>query len=141
MTMNYLALIVEDEDFLIRALQDNLTPRGCRIAIAHDGEEALAYLATHTPDIIVLDLLMPKRDGFYVLSQMKETDKWKDIPVLVLSNLGEPHDIQKAMDLGADDYFVKSHNTIIEVINRIMDMLEKNKANSPPTNKKRSNHA
>ena len=140
MTTNYLILIVEDEDFLIRVLQDNLIPRGCRVAIAHDGEEALSYLTTHTPDIIVLDLLMPKRDGFYVLEQVKKTKKWEHIPVFVLSNLGEPHDIQKAMNLGADDYFVKSHNTIIEVINRIMEILEKNKSDSPRNSKKTNNH-
>ncbi len=123
----YNLLIVEDEEYLIRVLRDNLTPRGCNVAFVRDGDEVIAYLENHTPDIVILDLLMPKHDGFYVLDAMKKNEKWKLIPVFVLSNLGEPQDIQRALNLGADDYFVKSHNTIFEVITRIMQILEKHK--------------
>ncbi len=128
-------LIVEDEEYLARALQDNLVPRGCLIDIADNGEKALEYLSHNIPDLVVLDLVMPRRDGFYVLQHIKDNEVWKHIPVFILSNLGETDDIKRAMDLGADDYFIKSHNTILEVITRIMQLLEK-KATTPDRHKK-----
>ena len=122
-------LIVEDEDYIVRVLQDNLAPRGCKIDVARDGQKAVEYLKEHpAPDLILLDIVMPNRDGFYVLQQVKESTNWKDVPVFVLSNLGETEDVQRAMDLGANEYFVNSHNTILEVVNRIMAILETKKS-------------
>ncbi len=132
-----LILIVEDEDYIVRVLQDNLAPRGCLIDVVRDGQKAVEYLKEHAaPDLILLDLLMPNRDGFYVLQQVKENEKWKDIPVFVLSNLGETADVHRAMELGANDYFVKSHNTILEVVNRAMNILETKKSPSAAEEKK-----
>lgn len=116
-------LIAEDEDFLIRSLKDNLEAEGCTVDIARDGEEAIAKVEKKKPDIILLDLLMPKRDGFYVLEEIKNNPKWKLIPVIVLSNLGEDTAIKRAMEMGADDYFVKSQHPIEEVIEKIKDYL------------------
>ncbi|MDP3778652.1 MAG: response regulator [bacterium] len=127
-----LILIVEDEDYIVRVLQDNLAPRGCLIDVVRDGQKAVEYLKEHAaPDLILLDLIMPNRDGFYVLQQVKENEKWKDIPVFVLSNLGETEDVHRAMELGANDYFVKAHNTILEVVNRAMSILESKKPAIP----------
>ena len=120
--MNHI-LIAEDEDFLIQTLKDNLNVEGCTVDIAKDGEEAVKKIGKKKPDLILLDLLMPKKDGFYVLEELKKNPKWKLIPVIVLSNLGEDTAIKRAMEMGADDYFVKSQHPIEEVIEKVKDYL------------------
>jgi DNA-binding response OmpR family regulator len=120
--MNHV-LIVEDEDFLIRTLQDNLNVEGCAVDVARDGEEAIARVSKKKPDIILLDILMPKKDGFFVLEELKKNPEWKLIPVIVLSNLGEDTEIKKALEMGANDYFVKSQHPIEEVIEKVKDYL------------------
>ena len=128
-------LIVEDEDFLIQALKDNLGAEGCTVDIAKDGEEAVKMVEKKKPDLILLDILMPKRDGFYVLEELKKNPKWKLIPVIVLSNLGEDTAIKRAMGMGADDYFVKSQHPIEEVIEKAKDYLEGRKTVKPSSQK------
>jgi len=118
-------LIIEDEDFLIRALDDNLIAEGCTVDIAKNGEEGIDKIAINKPDIILLDLLMPKRDGFYVLEEIKKNPDWKSIPIIVLSNLGEDMAIKRAMDMGADDYLIKSQHPIEEVIKKVKDYLKR----------------
>ena len=117
-------LIVEDEEFLSLALKDNLTAEGSTVDIAANGDEAVEHIRKKKPDLILLDLLMPKRDGFYVLEEVKKNPEWKLIPVLVLSNLGGDAEIKRALEMGADDYFVKSQHPIEEVIEKIKDYLE-----------------
>jgi DNA-binding response OmpR family regulator len=121
-------LIVEDEDFLIRALEDNLVAEGCTVDIAKNGEEALKKIRKKMPSLILLDILMPKSDGFYVLQGIKKNPEWKLIPVIVLSNLGEDAVIKRALEMGADDYLVKSQHPIQEVIEKVKDYLEGRKA-------------
>lgn len=121
--MNHI-LIVEDEEFLVRTLQDNLVSEGFKVDAAMDGEEALSKLAKDKPDLILLDLLLPKKDGFYVLNQVKQNPEWKLIPVIVLSNLGGDTEIKKALEMGADDYFVKSQHPIQEVVEKVKDYIE-----------------
>jgi OmpR family response regulator RpaB len=120
--MNHI-LIVEDEDFLVRALKDNLTAEGCTIDVAANGEEALARVQSHHPDLILLDLLMPKENGFYVLEGVRKNPEWKLIPIIVLSNLGGDAEIKQALAMGANDYFVKSQHPIEEVIEKIKEYL------------------
>lgn len=121
--MNYI-LIAEDEEFLAQALQDNLETEDYEVAIARNGEEAIERIHRRRPDLILLDLLMPKRDGFYVLEEIKKNTAWKSIPVIVLSNLGEDTVINRALEMGADDYFVKSQHSIDEVIGKVKKYLE-----------------
>lgn len=118
-TRNILILIVEDEAFLAKALQDNLQAVGYASSVVFDGEEALERIKTERPDLILLDLLLPKRDGFFVLAKLKENPEWAKIPVVILSNLGGDADIKRALELGADDYLVKSQHSIDEVMNKI----------------------
>ena len=117
-------LIVEDESFLTMALKDNLITEGCTVDVAEDGSEAIEKIRKKKPDLILLDILMPKKDGFYVLGEIKNNPEWKLIPVIVLSNLGEDITIKRALEMGADDYFVKSQHTIQEVIEKVKDYLE-----------------
>ena len=117
-------LVAEDEEFLIRALKDNLEAEGCTVDTAVNGEEAMERLRSRRPDIILLDLLMPKKDGFSVLEEVKKSSEWRLIPVIVLSNLGGDAEIKRALELGADDYFVKSQHPIEEVIEKVKEYLE-----------------
>ncbi len=117
-------LIVEDEEFLVRSLKDNLEVEGCSVDVAVNGEEAIERVKANQPDIVLLDLLMPKKDGFYVLEELKKNPTWKLIPVIVLSNLGGDEEIKKALEMGADDYFVKSQHPIEEVIEKVKEYLE-----------------
>lgn len=121
-------LIVEDENFLVQALEDNLTAEGYAVDIARDGEEAVKKIGKKEPSLVLLDLLLPKKNGFFVLEEIKKNPKWKLIPVIVLSNLGEDGVIKRALEMGADDYFVKSQHPIQEVIEKVKDYLEGRKA-------------
>jgi DNA-binding response OmpR family regulator len=116
--MSYI-LVVEDEDFLARVLRDNLTLEGYEIDVATDGEQALEKIRAKQPSLILLDLLLPKKDGFQVLEELKANPDLKLIPVVVLSNLGSDADIKRALAIGADDYFVKSQHPIAEVVERV----------------------
>lgn len=105
-------LVVEDDKFLANAFRVKLGKEGYETKIALDGDEAIEQLATFTPDLIILDLLLPKKDGFEVLKEIKARDVWKSIPVLIASNLGQKEDIERGMNLGAIDYIVKSDLTM-----------------------------
>jgi len=125
--MNHI-LIAEDEEFLVRTLEDKLVAEGCTVDIAKNGEEAVEKIGKNKPDLILLDILMPKKDGFYVLEEMKKNPDWKLIPVIVLSNLEDNTSIKRALEMGADDYFVKSQHSIQEIIEKVKDCLEGRKA-------------
>lgn len=112
-------LVVEDEDFLSQVLKDNLSLEGYKVETAVDGEDALEKIQESKPSLILLDLLLPKIDGFQVLEELKSSPDFKLIPVIVLSNLGADTDIKRALSLGADDYFVKSQHPIAEVVERV----------------------
>lgn len=116
-------LIVEDEEFLVQVLKDNLEAEHCVVDTAATGEEAVERMRKSRPDLILLDLLMPKKDGFYVLEETKKNFEWRLITVIVLSNLGDDTNIKRALEMGADDYFVKSQHPIEEVIEKVKEYL------------------
>lgn len=120
--MNHV-LVVEDEDFLVRALKDNLVSEGHTVAVAMDGEAVFDELKKKKPSIILLDLLLPKKNGFDVLKEIRQSPEWQLIPVIILSNLGEDSEIKRALDLGANDYFVKSQHPIQEVIEKVREYI------------------
>lgn len=116
-------LVVEDDKFLANAYRIKFSKAGYEIKIASDGQDAIDSLETFTPDVILLDLIMPVKDGFTVLEELKKNDKWKNIPVLVASNLGQKEDIDKSMALGAADYIVKSQMPINDILVKINNVL------------------
>ncbi len=128
--MNHI-LIVEDEDFLIRVLQDNLATESFTTDVARDGYEAMDKIRRDRPALVLLDLLLPKKDGFEVLEEIKKNPDLKLIPVIVLSNLGGDADLKRALSLGADDYFVKSQHPITEVVEKVKEYMEGGKAVKP----------
>ncbi len=121
--MNHV-LIVEDEDFLVRALKDNLVSEGYTVSVATDGEAVFDEIKKKKPSLILLDLLLPKKNGFDVLQEIRSNPEWRLIPVVILSNLGEDSEIKRALELGANDYFVKSQHPIQEVMEKVQEYLQ-----------------
>lgn len=120
-------LVVEDEEVLLRAIYLSLHGEGYTVATATDGESALNMANRLKPDVILLDLLLPKMDGFEFLKKIKAIPSLKNIPVIVLSNLGDDADISKAKKLGAVDYFVKADTDLAVLSKKIKAILSQNK--------------
>lgn len=115
-------LIAEDEKLLRRAYSDGLHSAGFTVTLAEDGEEALALLHSKTPDLILLDLLMPKMSGYQVLKTIKADVALKNIPIIVLSNLGRPTDPQELAIIGNTKFVVKSDCSLKELTELIRSM-------------------
>jgi len=120
-------LLVEDDKFLSTALDDKLTREGFTVIKALNGQEAITKIRSQQPDLILLDIIMPQKNGFEVLAEIKLDETFKHIPVIVLSNLGQEADIKKAQDLGAVDYIVKSDVEMKIVVEKIKAELAKAK--------------
>ncbi|MDQ3099375.1 MAG: response regulator [bacterium] len=114
-------LVAEDDAFLIKVYGAKLSKEGFEVKIAKDGSEVAMLLQDFTPDIMLIDLIMPKKDGFSVLEELKAQEKYKNIPILVTSNLGQPEDKQKALNLGAIEYLVKSDTPLAMIIEKIQE--------------------
>src|SRR3989344_1705671 len=118
-------VIVEDEKILLKILEEKFREEKFEVFSAMDGEEALVVIKDASPDIIVLDIILPKKDGFKVLEELKLDVKLKQIPVMVLSNLGQEEEINKALSLGAAGYLVKTQYPIKEVVEKVKDQIAK----------------
>lgn len=116
-------LIVEDDALMGNLLLDVLNRANFSPTLAKDAPEALQYLTENTPDIILLDIILPGINGFDFLQRIKQQDATKKIPVLILSNLGDKTDIEKGKKLGATDYFVKANITPREIVQKIKDVI------------------
>ena len=116
-------LVVEDDKFLRELINRKLQSENFETVLAVDGEVALVLIEKEMPDIILLDLILPGINGFEVLTKIKENEKAKNIPVVILSNLGQKDDIDKGMGLGAADYLVKAHFTPSEIIEKTNQIL------------------
>jgi len=117
-------LIVEDDGFLVQMYAAKLEMEGFKVVAAIDGEKALRQVKKEVPDLILLDLLLPKKDGFQVLEELKKDSAVKNVPVVVLSNLGQKEDIDRCLSLGAKDYLIKAHFVPSEVVEKIKTLLE-----------------
>lgn len=115
-------LIVEDDELLLRALYITFHNSGYIIATAEDGDTAFKMTLRLKPDAVLLDLLLPKVNGFEFLKNIKADPVTKSIPVIVLSNLGDKESIEKAKALGATDYFIKS-NTSLDGLKKIIEKI------------------
>jgi len=117
-------LFIEDEPSLQKAISEVLTQEGFKVLSAPDGEEGLKSAKAEGPDLILLDLILPKKDGFEVLKELKADEKMKDIPVIVLTNLEGVGDVEKALELGATTYLVKANYKLEDVVRKIKDFLK-----------------
>jgi DNA-binding response OmpR family regulator len=117
-------LLVEDDRFLRRACAASLRQRGFTVIAAADGEEGLRQARAEHPDLILLDLLMPKLAGVEVLRALKADPETKAIPVLILSNSSREQDVSEVISLGAVDYWVKADLSLKELGDRVARLLE-----------------
>lgn len=117
-------LLVEDDVFILELLADKLIKSGFEVSIAKNGEECMNVVKSLKPDVVLLDILLPKIDGFEILRQMKASQDLSNIPILIISNLGQKEEIQKARDLGANDYIIKANFTTSEIIHKINNILK-----------------
>lgn len=120
-------LIVEDEEILLKVLQEKFEKEKFAVSVAMDGEVVLPIVRREHPDLILLDLILPKKNGFDVLTELKADPELKNIPVVALSNLGQDEDIKRALSLGATDYLVKTQHPINEVVEKVNNYLLKGK--------------
>lgn len=118
-------LIIEDEEALAKVLKEKLEKEGYEVEVVDNGGEAFAVAEKARPNIIILDLILPKKDGFEVLAELKSHVELKLIPVVVLSNLGEDEHIKRALSLGASDYFVKTQHPLLEIVEKVKTQLTK----------------
>lgn len=117
-------LVVEDDPFLSNLLKTRFERAGINVLRASDGEEALKILSTATPDLTMLDIIIPKKSGFEVLEAIRENPSLKGMPVIIVSNLGQEGDIQRGKDLGAIAYFIKAQTSIDDIVGRVKAFLE-----------------
>ena len=120
-------LIVEDEAILQKALQEILLQENYEVISALDGELGLKMASSETPDMVLLDLILPKMDGFEVLEALKKDERTKKIPIIILTNLGGTEDVQKALVLGATNYIVKADHDLSEIVEKIKGIIGQEK--------------
>lgn len=128
-------LIVEDDVFMARMYLKIFTHDNFEVEIASNGEEGISKAKNNKPDIILLDIMMPKMNGFQMLEAIMADEQLKNVPVVMLTNLAGDQDIEEARKKGAADYIVKSNYTprqIIDMVKRIIDGKKVEKANGTP---------
>ena len=118
-------LIIEDDVFLAEIYQKKFEMEGFKVSTANNGEKWLADIKKKKPDIVLLDILLPKLDGFAVLEAAKKDSSTKDIPIILLTNLGQKDDVQRGLDEGAVDYLIKTHFKPSEVVDKVRKVLQK----------------
>lgn len=118
-------LLAEDDAFVRDVYSTRLENEGYSLTTVTDGRAVIKHLQENIPDAILLDIMMPYMDGMEVLEELQKNEKWKDIPVLMLTNLSEKENIQKALKLGAKDYLIKSHFTPSEIVTKVNLLFER----------------
>lgn len=117
-------LIVEDEESLAQMYKTKFEREGYQVIVAVDGAVGLELAVKNQPDIILLDIILPQKDGFMVLKELKENKKTKDIKVLMLTNLGQDEDMVKGKKLGAADYLLKADLTPAQLVDKVIEHLK-----------------
>ena len=117
--------LVEDEEIMIDLLQRKLTKEGYETSVARDGHEGLKKMREVKPDLILLDIIMPKMGGFEVMEEMNKNKELKKIPVIVISNSGQPVELDRAQKLGAKDWLIKTEFDPQEVIDKVVQQIGK----------------
>jgi CheY-like chemotaxis protein len=118
-------LLIEDEELMISVLDRKLTSEGYQVTIARNGEEGLELMPKVNPDIVLLDIIMPKKGGFDVLEVMAKDEVLKNIPVIIISNSGQPVELDRAKRLGASDWLIKTNFDSQEVFEKVFKQIGK----------------
>jgi len=118
-------LIIEDDKFLVSILEEAIDQEKFKVILALDSESGFQKAVSEKPAVIVLDVLLPGESGFECLEQLKKNPKTKNIPVIILSNLGQDEEVRRGMELGAIDYLVKADFKVEEIVNKIVKAVNK----------------
>lgn len=117
-------LIVEDDPILLKTLREFLSAEKFEVLCAADGEEGVRAAKSEKPDLILLDIILPKKDGYEVIKEIKSDPQVQNVPIILLTNLGGIHDVEKALKLGATTYLIKSDYKLEEVVKKVKETLE-----------------
>ena len=117
-------LLIEDDLFLIDIYRKKLEESGFSVDVASDGDEGLKKLKEKKPDILLLDIVLPNFDGWEIIRKVKKEKQFKDLKIIILSNLGQKAEVEKGLDLGAVKYLIKAHYTPTEVVEEIKKTLK-----------------
>ncbi|MDD4995908.1 MAG: response regulator [Patescibacteria group bacterium] len=120
-------LIIEDEKILLYALKEQLQRENFELIFASDGEEGLKSVLDNKPDLVLLDLVMPKKNGLEVLKEMKKNKnpEIQNIPVIILSSLGQESEIREGLKTGAEEFLVKTEFSMQEITEKVKKLLNK----------------
>ena len=117
-------LLVEDDTFLANIYKTKFEMEGFKVTVSENGDAGLKDIKKKKPDIVLLDVLLPKMDGFTVLQNIKSDASTADVPVILLTNLGQKDDVEKGLEMGAADYLIKAHFKPSEVLNKVKKVLK-----------------
>lgn len=117
-------LIVEDESTLQRALSDFLNLEGFEVVNALDGESGISEAKKEKPDLILLDIILPKKDGYEVIDELKKEEETKNIPIILLTNLETSENITRAFEKGVTNYLIKSDYKLEDIVKKIKELLK-----------------
>ncbi|MBI5787164.1 MAG: response regulator [Candidatus Niyogibacteria bacterium] len=120
-------VILEDDLALAKSLSSALSKNGCEVFSAVDGETGLRLIEEKRPDLIVLDIVLPRKSGFEVMEEIASKEDLKRIPVMVLTNLESSHDVNRMLELGVKSFLVKANYSLDEVVAKIKETLDKSK--------------
>lgn len=116
-------LLVEDDKMILDMYTLKFTQEGYEVTQAENGKDGLELAKKVNPDIVLLDIILPQMDGFTVLKSLKADPKMKDVPVVLLTNLGQDGDVKKGIELGAVDYLIKANFTPSQVVDKVKSVL------------------
>ncbi len=117
-------LLVEDDPFLIDIYTTKLKEVGFEVEVAKDGHRALKFLNQKKYELLVLDIVLPHIDGWEILGKIRKQEKFKDLLIIILSNLGQKQEVKKGLDLGATKYLIKAHYKPSEIVEEIKEILK-----------------
>ena len=118
-------LLINDEKILVNLLKRKLTEEGYRVLVAQDGKEGLLKMRKTKPDLILLDMVMPKMGGFEVIKEVMKDKELREIPIIVISNSGQPVELKRIKELGAKDWLIKTEFGPQEVLDKVIKQIGK----------------
>jgi len=117
-------VIIEDEEILLDLIQKKLLQEGYQVDVARNGQEGLEKIREEKPDLILLDIIMPKMGGFEVMEEIKNDDNLRGIPIIIISNSGQPVELSRAKELGVVDWLIKTDFDPSEVVEKVEKQLK-----------------
>ena len=117
-------LLIDDDPFLSEIYSVKLKESDFEVEVVESGEQVLEKIKEKTPDLILLDIVLPKVDGWSILEEIRKDPKFNNVKVVVLSNLGQKGEIEKGLEMGAQKYLIKAHYTPSEIVNQIKELLQ-----------------